>query len=708
MLLKYQTLARKYVGTEGDSFVKYATCSTCQKIYTIDDCIEKLPNGKFVSKKCDHIEFPHHPMTRYRKPCGTVLMKNVRYSNGTEHLCPRNVFCYQSLIESFQNFLKRPNFIENCQKWRHRQQVNEVYSDVYDGDLWKEFQTYDGVPFLSLPHNFAFILNIDWYQPYRHTQYSLGAIYLAILNLPRDIRYRRENILLVGIIPGPNEPKKHVNSFTRPLTMELQRLWHGVMMQNCDNTSIIVRAALLCVSCDIPAGRKLSGFVGPSALQGCSRCLLKFPTEQFGEKPDYSNFERAQWPPRLLNLHRQMVAKYLACTTSSDRNKHERETGVRYSVLNDLPYFDAPRMTVIDPMHNLLLGSAKYILGIWKDQKILDNDKFVRIQAMVDSFISPGDIGRIPLKIASGFADFTAEQWIIYYSLVALKPLLPFHLYNLWHTFVKACYLLCRRVISSENLMEADQLLIDYCKRYVDIYGKDYCTPNLHLHGHLASCVKDYGPVYAFWLFPFERLNGVLGSYHNNNNSISVQVMRHFTKKQLYGLENWPLEFRDDFGKLLHGAEYCKGSLMFSTLEGCLQSSNVSDLVEAIPPMTEYILTSPLKNGLLLDLRQYYNGGCDVSSICSRCKAIRIGNFVLGTKKSKFTTSSRLLVSSDNDDKLVEVLYYLKCNVVFSEKSAVLWVHIIVNTHARNGLEIQFKYGLPQPKLIYISFHYHC
>ena len=102
--------ARKYVGTEGDSFVKYATCSTCQKIYTID---EKLPN---VSKKCDHIEFPHHPMTRYRKPCGTVLMKNVRYSNGTEHLCPRNVFCYQSLIESFQNFLKRPNFIENCQK----------------------------------------------------------------------------------------------------------------------------------------------------------------------------------------------------------------------------------------------------------------------------------------------------------------------------------------------------------------------------------------------------------------------------------------------------------------------------------------------------------------------------------------------------------------------------------------------------------------
>ena len=40
---------------------------------------------------------------------------------------------------------------------------------------------------------------------------------------------------------------------------------------------------------------------------------------------------------------------------------------------------------------------------------------------------------------------------------------------------------------------------------------------NMHLHLHLAECIVDYGPVYAFWCFAFERMNGVLGSYHTNN-----------------------------------------------------------------------------------------------------------------------------------------------------------------------------------------------
>lgn len=72
----------------------------------------------------------------------------------------------------------------------------------------------------------------------------------------------------------------------------------------------------------------------------------------------------------------------------------------------------------------------------------------------------------------------------------------------------------CRRVITKEQLEEADSLIMQYCVKYVEIYGKECCTPNLHLHGYLANCIRDYGPVYAFWLFSFERLNGVLGSYH--------------------------------------------------------------------------------------------------------------------------------------------------------------------------------------------------
>lgn len=42
---------------------------------------------------------------------------------------------------------------------------------IYDGKVWKEFQTLDEKPFLSLPNNLAIGLGCDWFQPYKHVTY---------------------------------------------------------------------------------------------------------------------------------------------------------------------------------------------------------------------------------------------------------------------------------------------------------------------------------------------------------------------------------------------------------------------------------------------------------------------------------------------------------------------------------------------------------
>ena len=39
----------------------------------------------------------------------------------------------------------------------------------------------------------------------------------------------------------------------------------------------IVRCALLSAACDLPAGRKLCGFLSFNARLGCSRCWKEFP-----------------------------------------------------------------------------------------------------------------------------------------------------------------------------------------------------------------------------------------------------------------------------------------------------------------------------------------------------------------------------------------------------------------------------------------------
>ncbi len=48
------------------------------------------------------------------------------------------------------------------------------------------------------------------------------------------------------------------------------------------------------------------------------------------------------------------------------------------------------------------------------------------------------------------------------------------------------------------------------------------------MHCHLAECVRDYGPLRSFWLFPFERYNGILEGTPTNNRSVEVQIMQRF------------------------------------------------------------------------------------------------------------------------------------------------------------------------------------
>ena len=58
-----------------------------------------------------------------------------------------------------------------------------------------------------------------------------------------------------------------------PLIHDLLQLWEGVLLQIPGHGEINVRAALLCISSDIPVTSKLCGFAGHAASFGCSKNL---------------------------------------------------------------------------------------------------------------------------------------------------------------------------------------------------------------------------------------------------------------------------------------------------------------------------------------------------------------------------------------------------------------------------------------------------
>ena len=95
--------------------------------------------------------------------------------------------------------------LQLCSNWVNYNTVNGSLNDISDGKMWKDFTMYNEEPFLELPNNIALAFNINWFNPYKHTQYSIGAVYLTILNLPRTQKYKIENTIIVGLIPGLNE-----------------------------------------------------------------------------------------------------------------------------------------------------------------------------------------------------------------------------------------------------------------------------------------------------------------------------------------------------------------------------------------------------------------------------------------------------------------------------------------------------------------------
>lgn len=57
--------------------------------------------------------------------------------------------------------------------------------------------------------------------------------------------------------------------------------------------------------------------------------------------------------------------KHKHAKTAKERQDIERFHGVCYTVLLSLPYYNAITFCMIDPMHTLLLGSAKTFVKLW-------------------------------------------------------------------------------------------------------------------------------------------------------------------------------------------------------------------------------------------------------------------------------------------------------------------------------------------------------
>ena len=547
---------RKWFGMDdAGNFQKMVCCNKCYRIYPDDGSMRYRSNDrhrKLLTRPCYGAVVKQGRDTL----CNEVLFDCKKTEKGTLVYTPKHIYCYQPLSKSLDNLLSRLGFLDKCNAWRRRRATRGVYSDIYDGSVWKRFVT-NG--FLREETSLALQLNLDWFQPFtRRNNISVGAIYLSILNLPREDRYKLENVILLGIIPNLTHEPNTLEYLLRPLVEELKIFYKdGIHLPKTDR---LIKCVLICVTCDLPATRKVCGFLGHSAKLGCSRCLLDFgagTTKNVGK-----GFNKKFWRPRTQHEHRQDVAEVLALEPRR-RPAKEKERGVRYSPLLDLEYYHPIQFCAIDAMHNLFLGTAKTFMRLLlqhKDKRtredLLNDDKMAIIDQRLSEFKQGLTDEWVVENMKSNMGTLTAAEWrhwTLVSSAYCLHGLIPAQYLQVWEHFVKGCRLLSPACIRDDVLDIVDAHFAKFGNGISGLFGSAAATPNMHMQMHLTSVVKEYGPLYASWLFAFERYNGVLGDINTNNRQIEGQIMARFLEAGLTDSlqDEVPKEYEGHFAPLL-------------------------------------------------------------------------------------------------------------------------------------------------------------
>jgi hypothetical protein len=354
--------ATKHFHLDGKSII-YAVCPNGKCHQTYRPTFEGNSPIPIYPKYCTHKEYLNGAQ------CGERLTR-PRCIKGIDIDVPIKSFVSFDFKDWFAGLLSRPGYEERMDNaWQSKPSKDGIMHDIFDGEYIRNFKGPDGRSF-SLggeEGHYVFSLSVDFFNPYTNKQSgkksTVGLISAVCLNLPPSMRYKPENMFLSGVIPGPKEPPlTALNPYLKPLIDDLVDFWEtGVKFSRTYNykSGQLVRCALLLLVCDLPAARKAAGYASAAHEHFCSVCHCT------RSKHGYGHLDYDKWPRRTNSECRLFASYFKAAEDEETRAGLLKQSGIRWSELLRLPYFDIVQCVVIDAMHNLFLGLIKeHFMGI--------------------------------------------------------------------------------------------------------------------------------------------------------------------------------------------------------------------------------------------------------------------------------------------------------------------------------------------------------
>lgn len=331
----------------------YASCPRCSCIYP--PLSKPNPTGFPYQERCSQRDL-------LGRACNARLVR-ARLVGDRKEWTAVCRFPFRDPTSFVADLFSRPQLEEAMDSMRA--DVREPCEDIWDAELLANFDGPDGLPFYHRQGHLAFALAIDWFNPYMNLEskkkWSIGAVYLICLNIPPESRYKIENVCLVAIIPGPKEPSlEGLNHFLLPIVESFIRLWsQGLWISSTHRFPYgrLVHGAIAIVIADLIGARHVAGLVSPSHTLFCSYCKLTLP--------NIGIFDKTVWPKRTLTEHRVQSEAWRAALTEEARERSTEVLGIRWSVLNLLPYWNPLRQLGVEAMHMFLRILSKQAREVW-------------------------------------------------------------------------------------------------------------------------------------------------------------------------------------------------------------------------------------------------------------------------------------------------------------------------------------------------------
>lgn len=444
--------------------------------------------------------------------------------------------------------------------------------------------------------------NTDGIALFNSSKKSTWSILTRIINLP--LRISKDNIMLCGL--WHNRKKPIMKMFLRRFAEELVDLsTNGIVCTPFGGKlPIQIKVHTILAAVDTPARCAIQNFKQFNAKWGCPYCVQEGETFKMEEENSENDKAETKSKNYLRNQRKNSRSKkannkkarkkkkekkkkkcghkrIYPVSNDPDRDHVSYERDVKIAeatnkairgvkgpcIMSKVPNLDTLICYPPEYMHAWLLGVTKMMVEAWIDSKNHEEEWYIgtkikEINSLLHEICPPCEITRCPENIEDIQKASQWKNFLLYYSMVVLKNILPKKFYDHWFLFVYSAHTLLKPTLSKEEFQSAEKCLIEFHDGIEKLYGKRFMSFNVHTLKHSMKFVKYFGSLWAWSAFPFENYNGVIKKLFHGTQCIPEQICKSYfrlrqikSKSEIFDKDDCSQKGKNLFIKMMESCE---------------------------------------------------------------------------------------------------------------------------------------------------------